>query len=143
MRRVVTAAVALALLAGAAFAYANLSGSVDALKAPRKTRALTITGHIENLQPGVPTTMTVSVRNNLRHRVRMRSLKLAIGDAGPECPGSMLITQRVRAKKSLRARKTRKVPVTVMLSPDAPDACQNATFPIKYRAKALLRRHAR
>ncbi len=131
-----TACALVLLLSAAAFAYANLTGHEAVHHQAKKRRALTVSGSVENLQPGVPTVLNAMVRNNLPKRVRPRSLKVKIGDASAACPRSMLYAQPVRARKSVRPRRTRRIPITVTLLATAPDECQNASFPIRYRVRA-------
>jgi hypothetical protein len=133
-----TASAAVALLCGAAFAYASAIGIPEMARAQHKKGAVTISGHIDNLQPGVPATLTATVRNNLRNPVKVRSLAVKVGDAGPGCPKAMLQVAPVKAKKKLRARRSIAIPISVTLSAAAPEACMSAKFPLKYKAKTKL-----
>ena len=136
MRPIATACAVFILLCAAAFAYASLSGSPDVDKAPRKQKALTISGSVENLQPGLPTKLNAVVRNRSRYQLRLRSVQAKVGDASPACPRSMLLTRAVRLRGVLRPHQSRTVPLSVTLVATAPDACQNATFPLRFRARA-------
>jgi hypothetical protein len=131
-----TACALVLLLSAAAFAYPHLTGHEPVKQQAKKRKALTVSGSVENLQPGVPTVLTAMVRNNLSRRVRLRSLKATIGDANAACPRSMLYAQPVRARKAVRAHRPRRIPVTVTLLATAPVECQNARFPIRYTVRA-------
>jgi hypothetical protein len=133
---VATACALVLLLSAAAFAYPRLSDRAPVPQHGQKRKALTVSGSVENLQPGVPSVLTAMVRNNLSHPVRLRKLRLRIGDAGAACPRSMLNAKPMRARKALRAHRTRRIPVTVTLLATAPDACQRASFPIRYEVRA-------
>ena len=143
MRPIATACALALLLCAAALAYANLKGSGEAFERPKKREALTLSGSVDNLQPGVPTVLTVNVRNNLRKRVKVRSLKLAVDDANEACPRTMLQTAPVRVRTALKPRRTRSIPVTVTLLSTAPDECQDASFPIRYSARAKVSKKKR
>jgi hypothetical protein len=124
------------MLGAAAFAYANLVGSPESSYFSHKQRPVTITGSVEHLHPGTPTLMVAHVRNNTGHRIIMRRLRLKIRDASADCPRTMLETKTLRRRNSLPRRVTRTVPVQITLVEWAPDACQQATFPIKFKARA-------
>ncbi len=127
------------MLSAAALAYAGLAGSQ---KSPNKTHhrhALTVKGHVEDLQPGVTTTLDAQVRNNLLNQVRLRGIRTTVGDASPECPATMLTAPRVRVNATLRPRRVRTVLIPITLAGTAPDACQSATFPLEFAASARRR----
>ena len=142
LRPIVTACAVVVLLSAVAFAYANLTGGVGAPKVPRRHHAFTLTGHVENLHPGIPTVLRVRARNNLLHRVELRSVRAEVGDAGPACPGTLLRMQPIRGRRGLPPRRLRTVAIEVTLSLSAPDVCQDATWPIRYGATAALRTQA-
>jgi hypothetical protein len=131
------------LLSAAAFAYANLTGGVGAPKLHRKHRAVSISGHIDNLPPGVPTVLKVKARNNLRHRVELRTVRAQVGDASAECPRTLLDMEPIHGRRGLPPRRTRKVAIVVTLTATTPDKCQNAMFPVRYTGRAAFRRTAR
>jgi hypothetical protein len=123
-------------MCAAAFAYANFVGSPPALHFTHKQRSVTITGSVQNLHPGTPTVMVARARNNTRHRVIMRRLHLKVRDASDACPRTMLKTRTLRRRNSLPPRRTRTVPIKITLVAGAPDACQHALFPIRFKTRA-------
>lgn len=146
MRSVATACVIVAFMGAAAFAYTRLTDQAEKPATQhtpqQKKKPLKVKGHVEGLTPGVTTPFTVSVRNNLKHRIKLRSVQAKVGAAAPRCPGTLLKVPKVRTGKALRARRTRRVQMRATLGHDAPNACQSAKFPVGYRVRYRLRPNA-
>ena len=140
LRPIATACSVLVVLGAAAFAYANLVGSPHASHPSHKQRPVTITGSVENLQPGVPAVMVARAKNNTSKALVMRRLRLSIKDASGACPRTMLQTKTLRSRSPLAPRRTQTIPIEVTLAAGAPDACQSALFPIKFKARATAKR---
>ena len=142
-----TALAVLAVTGAAAFAYTRFTADDETPKAQhvpsQKKKPLKVKGKVQGLTPGVTTPFTVTVRNNLKHRIKLRSIKAKVADASPACPRTLLRVPKVRTGKALRARKTRRVQMQATLSREATNACQNARFPVRYRVRFKLRPHAR
>ncbi len=136
LRSWATACLVGALLCGAAFAYASLAGTPEPSHYAKKRSRVTVTGHVDDLQPGIPTLLIAHARNNTGRHVVMKRLHVKIKDASPTCPGTMLETKTLRRRNSLSPRTTRTVPIRITLAAGAPDSCQTATFPIRFRAQA-------
>jgi hypothetical protein len=130
-----------AILFAAAFAYANLMGSPHPSHYRGKQRPVTITGSVLNLHPGTPTVMVARAKNNTGHRLVMHRLRLQVKDASESCPRTLLHTKALRRRNALPPRRTRTVPVSILLAEGAPDACQSALFPIKFKARARRAGH--
>jgi hypothetical protein len=141
MRPLATACTLAVLLGAAAFAYANFVGSPEPSHFSQKRSPVTITGSVENLQPGMATVMVARARNNTGKRLIVRKLRLRVRDASAECPSSMLQTRTLRRRNALPSRRTRTIPIQVTLVAGAPDACQDATFPLRFSARARLAGH--
>lgn len=124
------------MLCGAAFAYASLAGKPGPSHSAQKRSPVTITGSVENLQPGASTLMVAHARNNTGRNLVMKRLRVKIKDASPTCPRTMLQTKALRRRNALPPRTTRTVPISVTLVAGAPNSCQNATFPIRFKARA-------
>ena len=146
MRKLAIVTTVLVLTGAAAFAYTRVFKDDDrvepTLLKKSKKKPLKISGHADHLVPGVTTIYEVKIRNNLKHRVKMRSVKAKVGDASAVCPRSLVRAKKVRTTKALRARRTRRVQMEVTLLPEAPDVCQGAKFPVRYKARFRLRPHA-
>ena len=136
-----TACTLAVLLGIATFAYATIVGTPEFPQAAKRSKGLKISGNVDGLAPGVPATLSAKVKNNLSRKVKVRSLKVTVGDAGAACPRTLLNVQGLKTKTTaLKPRKTHTIPVSVMLSAAVPDACQNATFPLKFSARATAGR---
>jgi len=141
MRPFATACTLAVLLGIATFAYASIVGTPEFPQAAKQKKGLQITGNVDGLDPGVPATLSAKVKNNLSRKVKVRSLKVAVGDASAACPRTLLTVQGLKTtKKALKPRKTHTIPVTMLLSAAVPDACQDATFPLKFSARATAAR---
>jgi hypothetical protein len=133
-------AIALVLLSGT-FGYAALSadqGANDrgALAAGKSKPRLKAKGTVADLYPGATKPMKVRIRNNYREPVRLTSLKTKVLDASPTClRENLTVTRNSKSKGVVRPRKRRKIKVLVTMLPTAPDACQGAQFPLKFRVR--------
>ena len=137
MRPLATACMLAVLLGIATFAYASIVGTPEYPQAAKKSKGIRITGSVEGLNPGVPATLSAKVKNNSGRTVKVKSLRVTVGDAGPACPRNLLTVQKAKTKKkALKPRKTHTMPMTITLSAGVPDACQGAKFPLQFKAKA-------
>ena len=147
MRALATVLVVLAVTGAAAFAFTRINDSDDTQKAQhvpqQKRKPLKVTGAVQGLTPGDTTPFEVRVRNNLKHRIKLRSIAAQVTDANPACPSTLLRVPRIRTGKALRARRTRRIQMRATLSDEASNACQSAKFPVRYRVRFRLRPHAR
>ncbi len=139
MRRLVTALLATAVvLAASVAAYAALGGA-DRGPAPRAApedeSPVRIRGDIEGLYPGQQTTLQVQVRNRTDGPVRVRWVEANVDRAGPECASGWLQTERIRPRARIPAGARLRLEIPVALAASAPNGCQNATFPLRYRAR--------
>jgi hypothetical protein len=101
-----------------------------------RVRPFTLSGHVSGLYPGARRRLTIVIRNHSRRPLRIRSVTARVRDAGPACRGRNLRISRFRGRLRLRARRARRIAVTVLMRPDAPDACQGARFPLVFRGRA-------
>src|SRR4051794_19072616 len=135
MRRLAIAMLVVALLAGGVIAYAKLRGHEQIPRTDDGKTVVRITGHVEGLQPGKPTLLTAMARNHIDRPVRLLDVRARVSDASPECPRTLLRTVAYLPRKPLPPNGDRRVPILVTLSPDAPDVCQNAVFPLDYQTR--------
>ncbi len=94
-----------------------------------------IKANFDDLYPGGEDWTWLRVRNRSPWTVRVRKIQIRALDAGPYCLRDNLITPTLRVKKKLRPRRKMWVWAGVRLAPDAADGCQDAVFPLKFRAK--------
>jgi hypothetical protein len=131
-----------AALVSASAAYAVLTtsdkpSSSTASAANRRKARVKIAGYVEYLYPGGHVRLQLSLRNRSPERVTVRWVKARVGDAGPGCSAAKLtIPKRGHLRLKIPPNRRRGVAMTATLAASAPAACQNATFPLRYKAKA-------
>ena len=137
----------IALFAGATAIAALSAGHSDggrrasaAAPAQQGHGHLRVHGKVHGLYPGSLKWMRVRVRNTSHHPLRLRWIKARARDAGPDCTRENLKLRRQRRPSvRLAAHSRRRVTVPVRMVPMAPDACQGAIWPLRFKVKA--RRH--
>ena len=135
----ITLAVA-AALAGGVVAYADLTGPGAGDPAPRTEQhnpAIAIKGHVKGLYPGAQKTLRARARNKAPYAVALRSVKAKVKKAGPGCPRKAVSTKPSKGQRTIPAHRSRRIEIRVKMKASAPDACQNATFRIRFRARAF------
>jgi hypothetical protein len=130
-----------AALASAGAAYAALSGNerqrpATASAASSKRARVKIAGHVENLYPGATSRLRLTLRNRSARRVRVRWVKAWVLDASPECMAANLsVPKRTRLKKKIKPTRRKRFAMWATLADSAPESCQGAKFPLRYKAK--------
>jgi hypothetical protein len=97
---------------------------------------LKVLGHIEGLYPGVTEVLPVKVKSRLPFRVRIRSIRTVVDDAGPSCSAANLRVPGYTGRLKIRPRRSRRVNLRIAMPAAAADACQGASFPLRFRARA-------
>jgi hypothetical protein len=128
-RLVVPAAVLVLAASGAA------QTSAPAAKHPISRPALRISGTVRGLYPGARRVLRLSVRNTRGFPVRVVSLKVRVGNASRACRRRQVRIARVRRSFVVRAHRSRRITVRVTMLRTAPDACQGAVFPLRFKAR--------
>jgi hypothetical protein len=105
-------------------------------------------GQASGFYPGRHQPVWVHVRNPYGHRARVRWIRTSVGDAGPGCAADNLVARRSRGLRGLPggrwrhvripARQWRRVRVRARMRGRAPDACQGASFPLRFRIKVKV-----
>jgi hypothetical protein len=143
-------ALAIALACGAV-AYGALGGSdADRVAGPRAFGPrVKLSGHVKGLYPGRHRRIRVTVRTPFRHGVKVRLVVARVKDAGPGCSRHNLVTRRSRGLRPVRGggwrhvriapHSARRVRVWLRMRRRAPDACQQARFPLRFRARVRVR----
>lgn len=141
---IATVTVALVLL-GAAFASAKGGALVDAFggssapqprSASNATVRVAVGGHVVGLYPGAARKMRTTVRNGYDHPVRLRSIKVKVGPGASGCAARNLRVGQIRhGRRVVPRRHSATVGLRVRMSGSAPDACQGARFPLRFRAR--------
>jgi hypothetical protein len=132
-----------ALLAATVGAYAALGGPGP--PAPAKPRhglraPVRVTGHVTDLVPGSTAHLRARARNRSRAPIRLLWVKARASAAGPACGRLRLRTTRVRPRVEIAPGATRRLRIPVRLRGGAPDACQGAVFPLRYRTRVARAR---
>jgi hypothetical protein len=134
-----------ATMATAALAYAALRDRQASPAPPRTPAGLRAEGHVTGLYPGRHRPVWVHVRNPFDRRARVRWIHTRVIDAGPGCSDDELAPRRSRGLRQLKSGhwhhvrippyQTRRARVRLRMRARAPDACQGATFPLRFRVK--------
>jgi len=137
----ITVACVLALAAGA-LAYDRLAqpGGRDDARASHRRPAIALSGHIEGLYPNQPATLKVRAVNRTARPLVLRKVKARALAAGPGCPASMLAIRSARPRTRLGPHRSATVRLRTLLSPASTSACERATWPLRFRARAVARR---
>lgn len=106
-------------------------------EAAKRRPAISITGRVENIYPGIRARIPLTLRNRSRRTLIVKSVRARPGNPPASCPGSNLLTRRKRVGQKVPPRQRRRVDYPVVLSTTAPDACQDARFPLRYRARVV------
>jgi len=125
-----TVAMVLAPLVAAGVVRALASGH------GRPSRGFTLAGHVKGLYPGARRRLVIVVRNRGRRPLRVRSVTTRVRDASAGCSGRNLRVSRFRGRVRVRARRSRRIAVSVRMLPESPAACQGAIFPLVFRGRA-------
>lgn len=131
----------LALAAGA-LAYERLGRSAEVHEKHRRS-AIKITGAVENLFPGQPATLDVVAVNRTRRPLVVTKVKARALPAGLGCPASVLSISPARPRAPLAPRGSTTVRLRAVLTPTATSACEGATWPLRFRARAVTTRRAK
>ena len=142
MRRIAVCLVVAASLAGAVFAYAQVSGWTQALHAAdgadaagKASSAPRVKGHVKNLYPGAQRRLRAKVRNRSNKAVVLRSIRTKVKGAGAGCAKGNLKAHTVHPHQRVRAHDRTKVRIPIKMVAAAPDACQGARFPLRFKAR--------
>ncbi len=105
-------------------------------------------GEASGFYPGRHQAVWVRVRNPFDDRVRVRSIRTRVADAAPGCASDNIVARHSRGLRQLRRgnwrhvrippHQSRRVRVRMRLRARATDACQGATFPLRFRIKVKV-----
>lgn len=122
-----------------AIAWGASQPPVQVTEASKRRPAIAIKGTIKGILPGFEARIPLTLHNRSRRTVVVRSVGARAGDPSATCSGSYLATGRKKVKLKVPPRKRRRVGYPVVLSATAPDACQDARFPLRYKARVTRR----
>lgn len=98
---------------------------------------MVLTGRVRGLFPGASKRMRVIVRNPTRARIVLTRIWARALDV-PGCSGSYVRIRRFRGERPIPPRGRIVIRMRVRLSPMAPDACQGARLPVRFRARGMI-----
>lgn len=97
---------------------------------------LRVSGRVKGLSPGISRVAWVSVRNLSARPLGLRRLWAGVGDGAAGCRARWLRLRAFAQQRRLNPGGRVRVPAVIGLSPAAPDACQGASFPLRWHARA-------
>lgn len=103
----------------------------------RAVEGFAITGQVDGLYPGADMTLDARVTNPYPFPIRVTSVGVTVQDAGPACPAWVIEVRDSRAEVDIPPNATGTVPLSIRMDPTAPDACQGATWRLKFAGTAL------
>jgi hypothetical protein len=112
-------------------------GAADAGQLAKRKGALTVSGNASGLYPGASVPLRVRVRNRRPAPLVITRIKVRTGTSGG-CSGSnldVLIPKR-RGRLRLRAHSAVTTTVSLRMLASAPDACQGARIPLRFKVRA-------
>jgi len=136
MRRAIAIATTVALLAAAVGAYAAFTGSgaserIGATDGP----PVRITGSVTGLYPGASTLLNAAARNRTDRPVRLGWVKTRVRNPVPGCSRLDLDADRIRPATVIPPHGVLPLQIPVTMATTTTDACQAATFPLRFRAR--------
>ncbi|HZR12034.1 MAG TPA: hypothetical protein VFC33_02175 [Acidimicrobiia bacterium] len=93
-------------------------------------------GEVDGLYPSATRTLAVRVDNPNAIPLRVTTVAVTVHDASPRCLATNLATSGFSGALVVPARGSDSIGVTVRMARTAPDACQDATFPLTLSAQA-------
>jgi hypothetical protein len=98
-----------------------------------------VSGSVSGLFPGARRYMSVKVRNPYKRVLRLVSLSAEVRRARRLCTGSNVDVRSFRGRLSIAPRRTRVVRLLVEMQPTVVEECKGARFPLRFRAKGIVR----
>ncbi len=107
--------------------------------AHRKAVQFRVSGSVSGLFPGARRLMNVKVRNPYRRPLLVLSLSAQVRRARRLCTGSNVDVRPFRGRVPIRPRRTRVIRLRVEMQPTVAEECKGARFPLRFRARGVLR----
>jgi len=125
--------IAAVLATGAVGAYAA-TGSGGA----SQSEPLALSGSVTGLVPGARRAIAVEVTNPNAREATVTDVAVAVTGEQAGCPASALEVGRIATPLTVPAAASRTTALPVTLAASAPDACQGASFALRYSATATV-----
>jgi LPXTG-motif cell wall-anchored protein len=94
----------------------------------------TLTADYAGLFPNAEVSVPVTVRNPHGYELAVHTADVVVGDAGPSCPAANLEASSYAGDVVAPPHGDATIPVRMHMLATAPDACQGATFPLRFTA---------
>ncbi|HEY7136164.1 MAG TPA: hypothetical protein VIB48_13965 [Acidimicrobiia bacterium] len=99
--------------------------------------AFTLTGDVAGLFPGGTRNLQVRITNPTNTAMRVTTVTVTVHDASVACRAPNLVADSYTGKAYVGRHGATSVTIPVRMVRTAPNACQNATFPLVFRAEAV------
>ena len=130
----------IAAIAASLLTLVGLLAAVPASgRAPPADVQFRVSGSISGLFPGARRFMNVKIRNPYRRAMRVVSVSADVRRARRLCTRSNVDVRPFRGRLSIPPRRTRVVRLLVEMQPTVAEECKGARFPLRFRARAVLR----
>lgn len=96
-----------------------------------------LSGRARGLYPGAWKAMRMTVRNPTRAQIVLMRVR-ARAESVAGCPGGMVRIRPFRGERPVPPGGRIRIRMVVQLSTAAPDACQGARFPVRFRARGVV-----
>jgi hypothetical protein len=123
------------VLASMALAETMEGPPPDAARAGTPT--FRVTGSVKGMFPGRVKRIRLRVRNRFDFPIRVREVRAIVLRPGPGCPGRVIRIKPWRGRLKVPPRSARVIRPRVRMRIKIPNACQGATFPIRYSGEAV------
>ena len=105
-----------------------------------QVKRMDLSGHVGGLYPGVELPLPVKVQNRSDRTLVLTKIRANPRDAGPGCRAGNIRVRDRRLRVRIAAHREAWVRLRVTMKADAANACQDARFPIRFRARARVGR---
>jgi hypothetical protein len=143
MRRLLIPIASLAIAASATVAWALNGPAFDDRRPAAATAGLVrhapllIDGHVTGMFPGRRTKMRVTVLNRSRRTLVVRRVITDVSPASESCGAENLRVATVRPRLTVRPHRKGRLALPVRMDSGAGDGCQDASFPLSFRASSV------
>jgi hypothetical protein len=96
-----------------------------------------VSGRVTGLYPGRTRAVSLRVANRHRVAILVTSLTARVRDGRAGCPARSLLVVPFRGAVRVAPRRRARIGVLVRMRRSAPDACQGASFPLRFRGRAV------
>lgn len=115
---------------------ASVAGAQLVANPDKDRRDFTVSGEVRGLYPGAQRELLLIVGNPHNFDIRVTSLTVRVGNAGPGCGGANVVVTDFTGTLVVPGNATAEQPVPVAMVADPPDACRDASFPLTFGGSA-------